>query len=370
MKFSIHSRPEGILFFTRLKTVMISLVLGVFAVVVLPLFADEGPVASTPGHILIKAVGDMVPGTNFPDASRLPRNGASSLFKEVSSHLAGADLLFGNFESTFTNYPKTRKDTSRRMVFAFRSPPEYAHDFRRAGFDILSIANNHSNDFFQAGFDDTARSIEAAGMAHTGLKNEITYLNRNGIVTAFIGFSYLAYHNSIHKLDEASALVRKAADNADVVVVSVHAGAEGNKALHVYDKDEHFYSENRGNLVRFSHTMIDNGADLILGHGPHVPRAMELYKGRLIAYSLGNFMGYKVFAIRQYTGYSLILEARMNKTGEFVSGRVVPVRLTSSGVPYYDEKGASISLIRELSKKDFPASPLVIDSSGSLQIAR
>lgn len=339
--------------------------------VIVPLLAGEFDQDVRTGageEFSIKAVGDMVPGTNFPNASRLPKGGASVLFQKVQPLLEGADLLFGNFESTFTNYPKTRKNTKRKLVFAFRSPPSYAYDFQQAGFDILSIANNHSNDFFHRGFKDTARAIEAAGMAQTGIKGEITYIERNGITIAFIGFSYLSFHNSIHKLKESAALVQTAAQNADVVILSVHAGAEGNKALRVSNRDEMFYRENRGNLVRFSHTMIDNGADMVIGHGPHVPRAMEVYKGRLIAYSLGNFMGYKVFSIRKYTGYSLVLQARLAKNGRFLGGKIEPVRLTRSGIPYPDDKGASIGLIRELSQKDFPKSPLVIDKTGELRL--
>ncbi len=351
--FSVFFKATGILFFALWYA--------------LPGKGGAG-LAETPAQktITIKAVGDMVPGTNFPSASRLPVGGASALLKDVQPLLEGADILAGNYESTLTDYPKTRKDTSRKMVFAFRAPPSYAIDFQKAGFDLLNIANNHSYDFFATGFNDTAQAILNAGMTVTGKKGEINYIEKNGLRIAFIGYSYLSYHNSVHRLQESAALVAKAQESADIVIVTVHMGAEGNSAIHTANKSEMFYSENRGNPVLFAHTMIDRGADLVLGHGPHVPRAMELYKGRLIAYSLGNFMGYKVFSIRQHTGTSLVLEVRLGADGTFLSGKILPVALSATGVPGPDTSGKSVSLIRTLCAEDFPGDELRISPEGQL----
>lgn len=336
------------------------------------LAGQEGPNTPTSqkgqkGAVKIQAVGDMVPGTNFPDASRLPQGGADSLFQQVKG-LFTADLVIGNYESTFTDYPKTRKDTSRKLVFAFRSPPSYAPSFQKAGFDVLNIANNHSYDFFSTGFEDTAKAIEGAGMTVTGKKGQISIVEKNGLKIAIIGYSYLSYHNSVHRLEESGNLVAQASKSADMVIVTVHMGAEGNSALHTKNKDEMFYSENRGNPVRFAHAMIDKGADLVLGHGPHVPRALELYKGRLIAYSLGNFMGYKVFSIRENTGVSLILEAELAADGTFVGGKIIPVALSSTGVPMPDPQNKSISLLQTLSRDDFPGDELIIQNDGTIGV--
>lgn len=94
-------------------------------------------------YITIKAVGDIVAGTNFPDY-RLPRNPNQLFPKPVRDKLKNSDILFGNYESTLTNHPYTTKNTSRGMVFAFRSPPEYAKLFSQVGFDVMSVANNHA----------------------------------------------------------------------------------------------------------------------------------------------------------------------------------------------------------------------------------
>jgi poly-gamma-glutamate capsule biosynthesis protein CapA/YwtB (metallophosphatase superfamily) len=219
-------------------------------------------------------------------------------------------------------------------------------------------------DFFEAGFDDTMQAIEDAGMKAVGRKGQILYTEANGIKAAFIGFSYLDYHNSMHDLPAGTALVKEAAENADIVVISVHAGAEGTDAIHTRNETEYFYSENRGNSVQFARTMIDAGADLVLGHGPHVPRAVELYQDKLIAYSLGNFLGYRTLSTVGSLGTSMILQIQMDQQGNFQAGRIIPVALDDSGVPYLDNYFQSVSLVRALTQSDFPQTPLVIDNKG------
>lgn len=317
-------------------------------------------------EIILKAVGDMVLGTNFP-YHKLPSSGAL-LFEGITPLLQEADLVFGNYESTLTDHPYSAKDISRGMVFAFRSPPSYSQYLKAAGFNILSIANNHSFDFGDKGFQDTMKYINQTGMQAFGDKNQIIYETVKGVSVAFIGFSYFDDHNSMHDLASGEKIVQQAQENSDIVVISVHASAEGSDAVHVRNQTEYFYGENRGNLVKFSRAMIDAGADLILGHGPHVPRAMEVYNGKLIAYSLGNFIGYRTLSTVGNLGYSLVLEVRMNPDGDFISGKIHPVKLDSSGIPYPDQGGSSIQLIQTLTQTDFPNTPLKIDREGNLTL--
>ena len=314
--------------------------------------------------VSLKAVGDIIPGTNFPDY-RLPEN-PNYLFNSVKMFMGEVDILFGNFESTLTDSPYVAKDVSRGMTSAFRTPPTFAPILQTAGFDILSVANNHSFDFGDAGFADTIAYIEQAGMRAVGRKGEIVTLEANGYEIAFIGFSYWDDHNNMNDLTAAAELVRTAQTQADMVVVSVHGGAEGTDALRVRDQTEYFFSENRGNLVRFSRTMVDAGADLILGHGPHVPRAVELYQDKLIAYSLGNFLGYRTLSTVGPLGQSLILQVELNDTGDFLGGRIIPVALDDNGVPYIDNFFESVTLIRQLTANDFPNTGLTIDQMGYL----
>ncbi len=327
----------------------------------------DTPVESSPPpdiNIRIKAVGDIVPGTNYPRNKLHPQK--EVLFQWVKPSLQGADFLFGNFESTLTNYPFSAKSIGG-LVIAFRTPPSYTQTLKDAGFDVLSVANNHSFDFAKQGFEDTIANIEQAGMKALGKKGQILLAYRDGLSIAWIGFSYFDYHNSLNDLQETIALVQEADRHADIVILSVHAGAEGTGAMRVSNRTEYFYGENRGNLVKFSRTAIDRGADLILGHGPHVPRALELYNNKLIAYSLGNFMGYRTLSTQAQLAYSLVLDVELNNQGDFVSGQIIPIHLNREGIPYPDRYGRSIGLIRQLTQQDFPNTELTIDAQGQIR---
>ncbi len=330
------------------------------------------PAAATVA-VTLKAVGDMIPGSNYSGRSNLPTVAGEALdaereflFGNIKPFLGEADLLFGNFESTLTDYPESAKDVSQNMTFAFRTPPIYAQMFKDLGFDLLSVANNHSMDFGEPGFADTVQAINQTGMQAVGQKDQILYKTVNGIPIAFIGFSYLPYHNMMQDLERAGALVQQAKQQAKIVVISVHAGAEGSDQTRVSDRTEYFYGEDRGNMVAFSHGLIDQGADLILGHGPHVPRAVERYRGKLIAYSLGNFVGYKTLSTVGTLGDSLILTVQMNAEGDFLGGRILPVALDGNGIPKLDDYFKSVVLIRNLTQRDFPETPLTIDDMGYL----
>ncbi|MHC5757075.1 CapA family protein [Nostoc sp.] len=318
-----------------------------------------------PNTITIKAVGDIIPGTNFPN-HRLPRFREQLLPKSVRTHLQGSDILFGNFESSLTNYPYTAKDISRGQVFAFRSPPAYAQLFANAGFNVFNMANNHAMDFGSVGFKDTMKNLQAVGIATLGHKNQILYLEANNIPVAMIGFSPYEMYNSIHNLAAAKALVAEAKNKANIVVISMHAGAEGTGALHVKNQTEFFYGENRGNSIKFARNMIDAGADLVLGHGPHVPRAMEIYQGKIIAYSLGNFLGYRTLSTNAQTGDSMILEVKLNSAGDLVSSKIIPVRMDRQGIPHIDQSFQTVKLMRYLNNQAFPKNPVKINKKGEL----
>jgi poly-gamma-glutamate capsule biosynthesis protein CapA/YwtB (metallophosphatase superfamily) len=315
--------------------------------------------------ITIKAVGDVIPGTNFPDY-RLPRLRDELLPKSVRGYLQGADILFGNFESSLTNHPYSTKSVGKGRIFAFRSPPHYAQLFADVGFDVMNLANNHAMDFGPVGFQDTVKNLATVGIETLGHKNQILYLKANNIPVAMIGFTTYDLYNSVHDLEAAKALVLQAKNNANIVIVSMQVGAEGTGALHIKDKTEFFYGENRGNSMKFARTMIDVGADLVLGHGPHVPRALEMYKGKLIAYSLGNFLGYRTLSTTAETGYSMILEAKLNSKGDLVSSKVIPIHLDRQGIPRVDQNFRIVGLLRYLNNKAFPENPVQFNKKGEI----
>ena len=141
---------------------------------------------------------------------------------------------------------------------------------KQAGFTLLNDANNHSYDFGAAGQAQTVRVIHAAGLAQTGLPGEITLVRADGIKVAFLAFAPYAYDANLLDLPAARALIRRAGQEADAVVVYMHAGGEGSGADHVTGQEESYLGEDRGNAEAFAHMAIDSGASLVIGSGPHV----------------------------------------------------------------------------------------------------
>ncbi len=299
--------------------------------------------------ITIKAVGDIVLGTTWPK-DQVPADVEPRFFAGVKKQLSGGDIVFGNLEGALTDAGETTKDPSRGTQYAFRMPTRYAGLLRDAGFNVLSLANNHSSDFGRDGLQDTVNAIESHGMVAVGLQNQIAYQDIRGIRVAWIGFSYLGMHNSIHDLDALARLVAEAKQSARLVIVTFHGGAEGSDALRVRDEQEKYLGENRGNLVRFARTAVESGADLVLGHGPHVLRGVECYWQKLIVYSLGNFVGYQAFSTKRAAAVSAILDVTLDEDGWVRRAEFHPVRFTGEHLPEIDGRRRALYLLNDLSQ--------------------
>ena len=252
-----------------------------------------------------------------------------------------------------------------KVCFAFRVPTRYGQYLKDAGFDVLSLANNHASDFGALGRESTRQVLDRLGIKHAGsdrTRFSTAYLEVKGVKVAFVAFAHNTIVPNVNDVDAAKAYVATAKKKSDVVIVSFHGGAEGAAAEHVPRQTEIFVGEKRGNLPLFAHSVIDAGADLVLGHGPHVLRGMEMYKGRLIAYSMGNFATYGMFNLRGPQGVSAIFEIELNKDGSFAGGKIHPVKQLGRGGPVLDETGAAIGKLRELSTADFgKAAPKIAD---------
>ena len=334
--------------------------------------ADFPAVQARPARrFRIVAVGDMMLGTNFPDPKYLPPGDGSEILAAVAPLLRAGDVTVGNLEGTLLDEggtPKRCGDPS--ACYAFRSPEAYARHFAEAGFDFLSLANNHSGDFGPEGRATTKRRLDEVGIAYAGLlgTDEVAYRTFDGHRFAFVAFAPNSGTVDVRDLPRARELVRGAAANADLVLVSFHGGAEGADAQHVPRATEEYYREDRGDVYAFAHAVVDAGADLVLGHGPHVTRGMEVYKDRLIAYSLGNFATYGRFNLRGPAGVAPLLEAEIDDEGRFLGGRVVPVYQTKPTGPRVDERARATEYVRELSRSDFPESPLAVEPDGRLRV--
>lgn len=311
-------------------------------------------------------VGDIMMGTNFPSVKYLPGNNARDLWSEVSDTLNQADVTFGNLEGVILDEGGDQKSCRNpKVCYLFRSPESYLQNLKDAGFDVVSLANNHAGDFGEPGRLNTMKALDSLEINYAGLLvAPTTTFMVDGMKYGMVAFSPNIGTVSIHNEDRAFELVESLDSLVDVVVVSFHAGAEGSKHQHVTKKIEMFYGENRGNVYDFAHKMIDHGADVIFGHGPHVSRAVEVYKNRFITYSMGNFCTYGRFNLRGANGIAPIVKIRTDAEGKFIDGQLIPIYQPGAGGPRFDPKGRAISVIRELTKKDFPESNLLIDDSG------
>jgi poly-gamma-glutamate capsule biosynthesis protein CapA/YwtB (metallophosphatase superfamily) len=318
--------------------------------------------------ISVNAVGDVMIGTLYPVKMLPPEEGASA-FKFVKTYLTNEnpDIVMGNLEGTITHHTYTHKNVASGRYWAFRMPPESIQYFKDVGFTVLTMANNHAYDFEEKGYNETRSLLDSVGIRYAGKPGEYIQLEIKGKKVAVIPFSYFDSSNNHLHIEESMAFIRKVAATNDIVIISFHGGAEGEKAMHIRNELEYHWGEKRGRLIEFCHKAVDNGANLIIGSGPHVPRAMEIYKGKLIAYSLGNFATYTMGS-KGHVKYSLILNVKMDLNGDFNSGRIIPLMQFESGeykaLPYYDEQKRSVFLIRDLSSQDFKNNPIRISDDG------
>jgi poly-gamma-glutamate capsule biosynthesis protein CapA/YwtB (metallophosphatase superfamily) len=328
---------------------------------------QENPASDN--FITIVAVGDIMMGSTYP-SDNLPPEDGKGIFAGVQEKLKTGDIVFGNLEGPLVdNGMPVKCKIKTPQCFEFVTPTRYAGHLKDTGFTVMNIANNHTFDCGTTGAENTINTLRASGIEATGGAT-IARMFLKGKYVAVIGFSFtLSDHAySINDIDTANDIVKKLKEENDIVIVSFHGGAEGKSATRLSNINEKFLGEFRGNVMKFSRSVIDAGADLVLGHGPHVLRALEVYKGKLIAYSLGNFLTYGMFNVKGPSGLSVILTIRMNaKNGEFADGTLIPLKLTKDGIPEIDPAGEATKLVKKLTRQDIKSRALIIDAiTGSL----
>ena len=319
--------------------------------------------------VKLVAVGDIMMGTNYPSAGYLPKGDGSYLWKNVKEKLMNADITFGNHEGVLLSEGGTAKRCNNPSAcYVFRTPEKFAFNFKEVGFDFLSLANNHANDFGSVGRLNTQKLLEKLDIAHAGATEKKYVIKEiNGLKVGMAAYAPNRGTRSIHSYDEIKATMKLLDEQCDIVIASFHGGAEGAKNRHVTKARETYYGENRGNVFELAHLMIDNGADVVIGHGPHVVRAVEVYKDRFIAYSLGNFLTYKRFSMRGYAGESPLLELDLTPEGAFIEGQIQSYRQEYDHLgPRLDPNNGAASSIKKLTASDFPNSEIIIDDSGRI----
>jgi poly-gamma-glutamate capsule biosynthesis protein CapA/YwtB (metallophosphatase superfamily) len=330
--------------------------------------APPGPSIPPPTHpgLTLAAVGDTMLGTDFPE-NILPDDDGLSFLDAVAPILSAADIAFGNLEGVLQDGGEPVKQCKdKRVCFLFRTPTRYATYLKLAGFDVMSLANNHARDFGEEGRSSTMAALDAVGIHHSGREGTTASFIANGRRVALVAFAPNVGSNSLNDPQIGLPLVTQLASTHDIVIVSFHGGAEGNGAEVLPFAREIFAGEDRGDVVEFAHAMIDAGADIVLGHGPHVVRPMEIYHDRLIAYSLGNFATYYGISVEGIRGIAPILLVTLDNEGKFVSGRVQSTIQIRPAGPTLDPDKGVIRLLRSLTTSAFPDGTLSISDDGVL----
>lgn len=321
--------------------------------------------------ISIIGVGDIMLGTDYPSEKYLPpSNNCYPLLENVKGILQDADITFGNLEGVLAGENGTpKKCNNPDQCYVFRMPLGYLDCLIDAGFDLLGVANNHVNDFGYEGRKHTAKVLKDANVTFAGFKNhKYSIYEKDGVKYGFCAFAPHSGTVDLRDTKGAVKIVEMLDSITDIVIVSFHGGAEGKNHQHVTKEKEFFYGYDRGNIYEFSHAIIDAGADVVFGHGPHVTRAIELYKDRLICYSLGNFATYRRFNLSGPNGYAPIVKVFTDKNGKFLEGKVIPIYQNSLGHTRVDPQNRAITKLQSLTKDDFPESNLIIKDNGRVTL--
>jgi hypothetical protein len=319
----------------------------------------------------------------------IPPDSGRGLLEPAHPSLSG-DLVVGNFEGVLADTgtstkclilkppPKRKKSqprppeppATRRNCYAFRTPTALAPRLVEAGFTHLNLANNHSNDLGAPGRESTERTLNSLGLRLYGPLGRIAVdtIRRGDSLTTvgLIGFTTYPFAYDLLDVERSQAVVDSVRPLVDLLIVTFHGGAEGVKAQHTGEVAESLGKEPRGELRRWARAVIDAGADAVIGHGPHVLRGMEFYRGRLIAYSLGNFLTYRGFNLQGPLGITGVLQLEFAVDRTLHRARLVPMVQIPRRGPAPDPEGAAIQLVRALSAEDFGTTAAHISPSGDI----
>src|SRR5450759_5295158 len=319
--------------------------------------------------IVITGVGDIMLGSSFPSPGYFPpHDNPFLLLGSVADTLSSSDITFGNLEGSFLNNGEpSKKCKDSTLCYLFRMPEKYVSALTASCFDILNLANNHFGDFGLPARIRTKEILDSVGIFYGGLiEHPWSIFKKDSLLFGFCAFAPNAGTVDINDIPRAGEIVRMLADTCDIVIVSFHGGAEGAEFQNVPKTVEMFHGECRGDVYNFAHSMIDNGADVVFGHGPHVTRSIEVYKDRFITYSMGNFCTYGRFNLAGPNGIAPIIKLNVDSSGRFLSGKIIPVFQPWPGGVKIDSNRRVIIKIRELMAADFPNDTITVSDKGDI----
>ncbi len=316
--------------------------------------------------LTIAITGDIMMGTTFPNMA-LPENEGKQLFLDAEEILSRADLAVGNLECALCDSGNTQKVISDQC-FAFQTPTHFSARLSEAGYDFLSLANNHSYDFGLSGLESTEKALDEQGISYAGIKGRThsTIIKRNGVTFGLCAFGHNYYTVRHNDISLVKSVLEELRPKCDILIVSFHGGGEGSAYSHLPYGREFYLDEDRGDLRTFAHFCIDNGADLVYGHGPHVVRCIEVYKGHFIVYSLGNFCTPYGMNLKGRMGYAPLLEIKILENGTFFSGRIHSFIQQRGVGPRRDTSNTAAQEMKDLTLSDIKNNPIFIDKDGNM----
>lgn len=287
--------------------------------------ADETAEQEVPEEeeLVLSFVGDIMFDKSV--AGFIKSKGEDYVFQGYEKHFKNSDIVFGNLETALSYNGKPMEDKQ----YTFRSSPKLAPFLKKYNFFAVSIANNHVLDYGRIAFTDTMKALKDSGISYGGggyNKKEAlegAVLEKKGLRIGFIAFTGVVpsvdwYAGEkrpgiigAYKVHEAEVLeaVSNLRANCDVLVVSLHWGKEGTVKVRKQEEE-------------LAHKLVDTGADVVVGHHPHVVQPFELYKDRLILYSLGNFIF--TTSHSEINNKTVMATARFDKNGRLKAVEAVP----------------------------------------------
>ncbi len=334
--------------------------------------------ADTAAGVRVCAGGDVTLGTNLDTTwvhtasgrvgRRVPALPApDSLLAPLRPLLADADVVLLNVEAAIGEGPINRRKCApgSTACFAFRSPVAAAAAMRNVAPGsarvIGNLANNHARDDGDIGRRNTVRHLRAAGVAVTGMDTIATpVVTARGDTVAFLGFAQWTGPDP-RNTPAVRRHVRRAASRYGRVVVTMHMGAEGRGRQNTPDAREIFHEEDRGNVVAFARAAVESGADLVIGHGPHVMRAAEWRGSALVFYSLGNLVTYGPFTMSEPLNRGGLACAVLDREGRILGAQLRSTVQRVPGLVSVDATHRAAVLTDSLGRIDFPATAARFD---------
>lgn len=305
-----------------------SLFLAAFVIFGLAVTLEPG-LGNAPRTVTIVAVGDIMLDRTVRE--KIDAYGPGYPFEDIKQIFAGADIAVGNLEGGFTDNPSVSMSNHEILHFTF--DPSLAAELKKLGFTALSLANNHSADFGMRGYDSTVKYLELAGIAPFGSPSNdfgiATMLEAHGLKVALIGYHEF-YSPSVQPIVDEIEILRK---TADFIIVYPHWGVEYEQGFNLDQQS-------------IARAFIDAGADAVIGAHPHVIEPIEIYKGKAIFYSLGNFMFDQDFSMATRQGLTL----RITVGDKDVSYKLVPVTMLHSKLSMSTDD-ENVATLANLAKK-------------------